>query len=114
GSRPRPPAKMRSLLAVMLGSARARDRSAVRILEAIPPRHRLRFGSADAAHDRCHIGHPMMMRTALAFVLAAIGFTSPDLSSAQVQRQFPKNALRGSIVVGEPPTVELNGRETRF
>ena len=56
----------------------------------------------------------MMLRAALAFVLAVAGFTSPDLSSAQVQRQFPKNALRGSIVVGEPPTVELNGRETRF
>ena len=56
----------------------------------------------------------MMLRAALAFVLAAAGFASPDLSSAQVQRQFPKNALRGSIVVGEPPTVELNGRATRF
>jgi len=56
----------------------------------------------------------MMLRAALAFVLAVAGFAYPDLSSAQVQRQFPKNALRGSIVVGEPPTVELNGRETRF
>ena len=56
----------------------------------------------------------MMLRTALALVLAVAGFAFTDDSVAQVQRQFPKNALRGSIVVGEPPTVELNGRATRF
>ena len=56
----------------------------------------------------------MMLRAALAFVLAVAGFVPPDLSFAQLQRQFPKNALRGSIVVGEPPAVVLNGRETRF
>ena len=56
----------------------------------------------------------MMLRAALAFALVVAGFVSADASLAQVQRQFPKNALRGSIVVGEPPTVALNGRETRF
>ena len=56
----------------------------------------------------------MMLRVALAFVLAVSGFVSTDAAVAQVQRQFPKNALRGSIVVGDPPTVALNGRETRF
>ena len=56
----------------------------------------------------------MMLRAALALVLAVTGFVSTDASVAQVQRQFPKNALRGSIVVSDPPTVTLNGRETRF
>jgi hypothetical protein len=56
----------------------------------------------------------MMLRPTLAFVLAVAAFVLPDLSLAQVQRQFPKSALRGSIIVGEPPTVMLNGSETRF
>ncbi len=57
----------------------------------------------------------MMLRAVLAFVLAGAAFVTADISVAQqVQRQFPKTALRGSIVVGDPPTVALNGRETRF
>ena len=56
----------------------------------------------------------MMLRAALVFILALAGFVSADISLAQMQRQFPKNALRGTVVIGELPSVVLNGRETRF
>lgn len=34
--------------------------------------------------------------------------------SAQVQRHFPKNALRGQIVFGQPPDVQVNGQAARL
>ncbi len=39
--------------------------------------------------------------------LLAIALASPSI--AQVQRQFPQNALRGQVLFGQPPHVALNG-----
>ena len=47
-----------------------------------------------------------MYRCVLAAVLAATLTTSVV---AQVQRNFPQNALRGAIVVGDVPNLTLNG-----
>jgi hypothetical protein len=49
-----------------------------------------------------------MYRCALAAVLAA---TLAAPAVAQIQRDFPQNALRGAIVVGDFPQITLNGRE---
>lgn len=35
-------------------------------------------------------------------------------ASAQVQRVFPQNALRGALVMSDPPDVLLNGRPARL
>jgi hypothetical protein len=35
-------------------------------------------------------------------------------ASAQVQRFFPATALRGEIVFGQPPEIELNGQAARL
>jgi hypothetical protein len=43
--------------------------------------------------------------TALAFCLPA---------AAQVQRQFPRNALRGEMHFGHPPDVTVNGHTARL
>jgi hypothetical protein len=43
---------------------------------------------------------------------ALIGFAAP--AAAQVQRSFPQNTLRGSMVFGEYPNVTLNGRATQL
>jgi hypothetical protein len=52
-----------------------------------------------------------MYRCAIA-VVAAAAFVLPV--SAQVQRNFPQNALRGEIAIGAPPEVMLNGTPTRL
>jgi hypothetical protein len=46
----------------------------------------------------------------LAFALAA----TSGFSIAQVQRNFPQNALRGSLVIGDPPEATLNGDPARL
>ena len=52
-----------------------------------------------------------MLRYALAlFATFCIGL--PAL--AQVQRNFPQNALRGAVVVGIAPEIRLNGRDARL
>jgi hypothetical protein len=43
---------------------------------------------------------------------AAIGIAAP--AAAQVQRAFPQNTLRGTMVFGEYPNVTLNGRATQL
>ncbi len=53
-----------------------------------------------------------MYRCALAAV-AALAFVS-TAAFAQVQRNFPHNALRGEIAFGAPPEVALNGQATRL
>jgi len=53
------------------------------------------------------ITHRRFFATLLAIVLAAPG-------TAQVQRQFPQNALRGQIVFAQPPQVALNGEIKRL
>ena len=52
-----------------------------------------------------------MYRCALA-VLAATTLIAP--AQAQVQRNFPQNALRGTMVIGTPPDVVLNGQTARL
>ena len=52
-----------------------------------------------------------MLRLAIALTAAAC-LAAP--ASAQVQRVFPQNALRGAIVVGEAPEITLNGDPGRL
>ena len=52
-----------------------------------------------------------MYRCVTAALLAA-SFLAP--AGAQVQRNFPQNALRGALVVGVPPEITLNGQTARL
>jgi hypothetical protein len=52
-----------------------------------------------------------MYRCALAAVAAAC-LIAP--AAAQQQRNFPQNALRGSLVIGNPPEIVLNGQPSRL
>jgi hypothetical protein len=52
-----------------------------------------------------------MYRCALA-ALAVAASIAP--AAAQVQRNFPQTALRGTIVVGTPPEILLNGKAARL
>ena len=47
-----------------------------------------------------------MFRPATALIAAAC-IAAP--ASAQMQRNFPQNAMRGGVVVGEAPLIALNG-----
>ena len=48
---------------------------------------------------------------ALALISA---FSIPAAAQAQVQRNFPQHALRGEIVVVQPPEISLNGKGARL
>jgi hypothetical protein len=48
----------------------------------------------------------------LAVALACAAAAAPAV--AQVQRVFPASALRGEIVFGQPPEIELNGGPARL
>jgi len=52
-----------------------------------------------------------MYRCLLA-VVAAATIAAPAL--AQVQRNFPQNALRGTVIFGQPPVIALNGEVTHL
>jgi len=52
-----------------------------------------------------------MIRTATG-LMAAVCIVAP--AAAQVQRAFPQNALRGAIVIGVAPEIELNGERGRL
>ena len=52
-----------------------------------------------------------MVRCVLAALLAATLVTP---ATAQMQRSFPATALRGGIVIGEPPELLLNGQAARL
>ena len=52
-----------------------------------------------------------MFRCAIA-AIAALAFVMP--AAAQLQRNFPQNALRGEIAIGNPPEISLNGTATRL
>ena len=52
-----------------------------------------------------------MYRCALAGLLAA---TLIAPAAAQMQRNFPATALRGAVVIGEPPEITLNGKPARL
>ena len=45
-------------------------------------------------------------------LLAAAVLAAP--AAAQVQRSFPQNALRGSLVIGVAPDIILNGQRARL
>jgi hypothetical protein len=53
-----------------------------------------------------------MKRTAPVFLAAAICIAAPAV--AQVQRAFPQNALRGALVIGVAPDIQLNGDPARL
>ena len=59
-----------------------------------------------------------MTRCALAprSLLAALAFAVPMVAAAQgtLPRHFPATALRGEIVVTQPPVVTLNGQPARL
>jgi hypothetical protein len=46
--------------------------------------------------------------------LAAALFACALPAAAQLQRNFPANALRGELVVLQPPDAQLNGRPARL
>jgi hypothetical protein len=52
--------------------------------------------------------HLLAASAALAFFAAALP------AAAQVQRQFPQNALRGIMVFDNPPQVTLNGKPAQL
>jgi hypothetical protein len=74
------------------------------------PRVNATLGKLSAPHADSHWMNTMY-RCALAAFAAAV-LIAP--AAAQVQRNFPANALRGSIVIGEPPEITLNGRAARL
>ena len=55
-----------------------------------------------------------MLRPALAIHLALLIATASGVVAAQVQRVFPQNALRGALVIGNPPEATLNGDPARL
>ncbi|MGY4827838.1 hypothetical protein ACVNIS_04575 [Sphaerotilaceae bacterium SBD11-9] len=52
------------------------------------------------------------MYRCLIAAFATVAFALP--AAAQVQRNFPQNALRGTITFGTPPQVALNGKPTQL
>jgi hypothetical protein len=54
----------------------------------------------------------MLRLVRLLVLLAPIALMSP--LAAQAQRAFPQTALRGALVVVDPPVVTLNGRPARL
>lgn len=50
----------------------------------------------------------------MALSTAALGLALAGAVSAQTSRPFPANALRGALVVVQPPEVQLNGRAARL
>lgn len=57
-----------------------------------------------------------MSRCALvsAHALAALLAVAPIVAPAQMQRAFPRQALRGEIEFGVPPAVRLNGDDAQL
>lgn len=54
----------------------------------------------------------LSLALALAGTLAAL---APTPASAQaLQRRFPQNSLRGTVVFGAPPVITMNGNVTRM
>ncbi len=56
-----------------------------------------------------------MLRCALPLLAAASTFVAATTAQAQgLPRNFPATALRGEIVVGQPPEITLNGQASRL
>ena len=47
-------------------------------------------------------------------LMATLGLAMAGLVSAQTTRPFPAHALRGALVVVQPPEVQLNGQAARL
>lgn len=47
-------------------------------------------------------------------VLLALALSAPLTLPAQVQRNFPHNALRGEITMSDPPDILVNGQPARL
>jgi hypothetical protein len=78
-----------------------------------------RIASLRAAYRNLKFGQTLdghwshtMLRSAFALLVAVCIGLSPAL--AQVKRNFPADALRGALVVGNVPDVTLNGAPTRL
>jgi len=56
----------------------------------------------------------MLLRSAFAALVVLSTALVALPAAAQVQRTFPQNALRGALVVGEPPEITLNGKPARL
>jgi hypothetical protein len=64
---------------------------------------------------RC--AHPARPRAAAAAVAATVLLLAASAVTpaiAQVHRNFPQNALRGTVAFGQPPEARLNGQATRL
>ncbi len=48
------------------------------------------------------------------FAIAVTLSCLPFVATAQVQRSFPADALRGEIVIAQPPELSLNGNAARL
>ena len=57
---------------------------------------------------------PSSARAACAGLLLASACAGAPAQTETVQRPFPPNALRGTLVVGQTPEVTLNGRNARL
>lgn len=55
-----------------------------------------------------------MIRRVLAATVAAFLIAAPAAAQQAMQRSFPQNALRGQIVVMQPPEITLNGSAARL
>jgi hypothetical protein len=53
-----------------------------------------------------------MLRCVFLSALALFAFAGP--AAAQMQRNFPANALRGELVILQPPDARLNGQAARL
>ena len=56
----------------------------------------------------------MLPRQVFAALVAVAGVLIGLPAAAQVQRNFPENALRGAIVIGDAPEILLNGKPARL
>ena len=65
-------------------------------------------------HSDSHWMNTMYRCAALSLVIALAAVAVPAPASAQMQRAFPQNTLRGAMVFGEDRQVTLNGRVTQL
>ena len=55
-----------------------------------------------------------MSRCVLLGATLAAALAVPAIAQAQVQRNFPQNALRGELTIAQPPEAQLNGHPARL
>lgn len=57
---------------------------------------------------------PRALATAVALTAALVVLALPPAATAQVHRNFPQNALRGTVAFGQPPAARLNNQVTQL